>query len=457
MIDINLIPRLCEELNAELAGGRIEKIQQPAKDIILLVIRKDGSNRKLLISSYAGSHRIHITQNSYENPPEPPMFCMLLRKHLLGAEVFSIFQVNNDRIISLELRRLDDIGRSSNYQLVVEMLSKSPNVILVGEDGLIIDCIHRRDFDENLYRRVFPGMIYHIPQKKGCFEVKECIIEGSISQYLDDFYSKKEQEDLYRRKCKEVRLAVNSSIKRISRKLTYQREELLECARRDSYKHKADLITANIYRISKGDNVLICEDFYAEGCPTVQISLDPMKTPQNNAAKLYKEYNKLKTAEDYLIKFIDLAENQLDYLYSTLDFLDRARSDADISDIREELTEAGFLKKKGNRKKEKAQGPLMVGNFLVGRNNRQNDELTFRTARKSDLWFHAKGYHGSHVIFRGEEPTEEDIRQGCELAAKYSEAKGHCTVDFCLVKYVKKPSGAFPGKVIYSNYQTRIV
>ena len=454
-IDINLISALAEELNNELAGGRIEKIQQPAKDIVILTVNR----KKVLISCRGNYSRIHLTSESFEMPLEPPMFCMLLRKHISGAVIESICQLNNDRVIEIALNNYDSIGRALHEKLIVELIPKSSNIVLCDNDYMIIDCIKRKDFDSDMYRRVFPGNLYRLPAKKAVFESCDNItLEGSISGTLDSYFSSLEKHEIIKQKSRDARTKINSSIKRIERKLAQQRIELQDTFNRDEIKKKADLITANIYRIKKGDESIACEDYFKNYEPVI-IELDPLISPQNNAAKLYKQYNKKKKAQEYLTQLIEKGEAQLEYLYSTLDQLSRASSEKDIKDITDELTDEGFIKSKTqkNKKKDRPQMPIEDGKLLIGRNNRQNDELTFKIADRNFWWFHVKDYHGSHVILREQNPTEEEILQACIAAKNYSEAQGKCAVDYCQVKYVKKPPGALPGKVIYTNYKTKLV
>ena len=468
MIDSKLVSKLNIELGECLTGRRIDKIQQPAKDLLVFSIRGRGENMKLLLSAVAGSARVHLTECSYETPKEAPMFCMLLRKHIQGAEIVSVSQPGEDRLLAFELSNFDEIGRSAAYTLYVEMMPSSSNIILVGEDGIIIDCIRRRDYDAAMYRRVFPGMIYRLPQKPEGFKPKESAeaeYSGSVSEYLDNYYSEKERRELAQRSSKELRTSINSAVKRTKRKLEARRNELYATENREDYRRKADLIVANIYRIKKGDKSLSCEDFYADNSQ-LTIELDPLKSPQDNAAKLYREYNRKKTAAEHLSKLIGEAEMQLDYLESAASELERAYTASDINEIRQELISTGYIRAKktqGKPKKEKAAAPIAYKyegyDILVGRNNLQNDELTFKTANRNDIWLHAKDAHGSHVILRcaPAEPGEDIILYAATLAAQHSQAKGMCAVDYTKVRYVKKRPGGMPGQVIYTDYKTLII
>lgn len=471
MLNAGFISILCEELKEALVGARIDKIRQPAKDVVLLDFRSRSIAQRLLLSASPGKARAHLTEMSYENPSEPTLFCTLLRKHLSGAVLTDIAQPGGDRVLSFTFSAFDDLGRETPETLVVEMIPGKTNIILIGSDGLIVDCAYHRDYEADLYRRLSPGMIYRFPLQpegfiqpagEGAFHSKAF---STLSAFLDAYYSVQEKEEVYRRRSKELRTALSSAEKRIRKKIGAQKIELQHTAGRDEIRKQADLITANIYRLKRGDEALICEDYYAPGCPHITISLDPLLTPQANAAKLYKQYNKLKTAESYLTSLIAKGEAQLDYIASVREELDRAASDRDIADIRGELISAGVLRdrRRKSAKKEAPQKPLAMCtedgfDVLAGRNNIQNDELTFRVAHKNDLWFHVKAIHGSHVILRcgNAMPSARAVEQAAAFAVKNSRGRDseNVPVDYTRVRYVKKPAGALPGKVIYTDYET---
>lgn len=557
-LDAVLLSAVTRELEDKLAGGRIDKVQMPERDALLLSVRGQHENLRLLISANVGSARIHLTRASFENPAEPPMFCMLMRKHLTGARIVSVTQPEGERMAVLELDTRDELGVEMKKKLVAELMGRSANIILVGPDGNIIDCVRRMDFGGDAERRLLPGMIYRLPpkQKKTAFfacgsaerarlwrlsdsaapaekrlmdtfsglsplvcrelayrcygaednmpEAMDALgesvsagdfipwlltkngepfdysfmrisqygrtVEGetcpSFSELLDEFYAKKDKAESLRRKGRDLSHTVRTARDRTARKLDARRQELLKTAGREELRRKADLITANMYRMKKGDGTLLCEDFYADGSPETEIGLDPLKTPQQNAAALYREYNKLKTAESCLGELIGENEKQLYYLNSVLDEIERAESDKDLADIRRELNTAGVIKKQqrgGKQDKSKPQGPLRFVSsdgleILVGRSNAMNDELTLRTARRTDYWLHTQKIHGSHVIIRcdGEMPPERTIGEAAGLAIYYSQARssGKAAVDYCMARFVKKPSGALPGFVIYTDYKT---
>lgn len=288
---------------------------------------------------------------------------------------------------------------------------------------------------------------------------------GSFSDLLDEFYSGRERAERMRRVSHDTTKTVKTLRDRQARKLSQQRAELARTADREELRKRGDLITANLWRAEKGARKLVCEDYYAEGCPTVEIALDPMKTPQQNAAAAYKEYKKAAAAEQHLTKLIAEGEAMLDYLESTLDSLSRVSSEKEVAEIRRELTAAGVLRapKGGKERKIKPLGPMRCVSstgyeILIGRSNAQNDELTLKTARRTDIWLHVQKVHGSHVIIRAEDtrPDDRTIEEAASLAAYFSQAResGKVPVDYTMVRNVKKPSGALPGKVIYTNYET---
>ena len=556
-LDAITLTALCRELREKLEGAKIDKVQQPERDMLVLSLRGKGGNQRLLIAAGAGNARVHITGESMENPAEPPMFCMLLRKHLVGARIASLEQPDHERMLVLSLDTRDEMGDVSRKNLVVEMIGRSSNVILVGADGRIIDCMRRMDFAGDSLRRLLPGMIYRLPPKQDkadffdsdeesrrqlirkadgevpadkwlldsfsglspllCREMAfrcggsldtlpeqldalhEIISSGEFTPYmlsegdkprdfsfmpirqygermkgecfesfsalLDAFYARRDRAERQRRRSHELIRSVRTIRDRLVRKLAGQSEELRRTAGRDEIRKNAELITANMYRLKKGDRELTCEDYYEPDCPLVKIALDPLKTPQQNAAAMYKEYNKLKAAEEHLTVLIEQGEKQLDYLNSVLDELARAETEKDVSDIRRELLETGYIRKAKSAKPEriKAQAPMRFVSddgleILVGRSNTQNDELTTKLARRTDYWLHTQKVHGSHVIIRcdGLEPPERTVEQAASLAVYYSQGRdgGKVPVDYTMVRFVRKPSGAMPGMVIYTDYKT---
>ena len=484
-LDTATVSALTEELSARLTDGRIEKIQQPEKDLLLLTIRAEGENRKLLIRAAGPNARIHLTEQSFENPKEAPMFCMLLRKYLTGARIRSVEQPNGDRLIAFRLESRNELGDSAELGLITELMGRAANVVLVGADGRIVDCLRRIPLSEHGTRALLPGLRYELPPIPEGFDQKnpagdeketralktpntEC---RSISELLDSRYGAMERQELQRRRAQELVKSVRRTRDRQQRKLAAQAEELRRTERLEDIRRQAELLQANLYRVRRGDRVLECENYYEEDLPLVTIPLDPTRTPQENLNARFREYRKLKGAKEHLTQLITDGEKQLEYLNSVLDELSRAGSTRELDEIRSELESTGWLKAQRSRnpKKRSAAKTMAPMRFespdgmeiLVGRNNLQNDELTTRQARRTDYWFHVQQLHGSHVILccEGLEPSPESIRAAAELAAYYSQARdsGRTAVDYTMVLNVKKPSGSLPGKVIYRNYRTMIV
>ncbi|MCR5664615.1 MAG: NFACT family protein [Oscillospiraceae bacterium] len=556
-LDAVFLRALTAELAQELEGARIDKIQQPERDLLLLSVRTGSANRKLLLAAGSGNARVHFTTMNLENPAEPPMFCMLLRKHLTGARIRSVTQPKNERMLVFSLDVRNEMGDSAERSLIVEMIGRSANVILVGQDGIIIDCLRRMDFAGDALRALQPGRIYRLPPAQNKLDLFELgadelrsLLEGadrsappdryllsqfaglsplicrelsfrsgeaydrlppqleafretveagdtapwllveegrardfsflpirqyglslenrrmeSFSALLDAVYAERDREESRRRHSRELLHSVRTLRDRLDRKLAVQREELARTAGRDELRKTAELITANLFRIRRGDRSLVCEDYYQPDCPEITIPLDPLKSPQQNAAALFKEYARLRAAEEHLRVLIGQGEAQLDYVESVLDQIERSESDGDLAELRRELEEAGLLRrqKQGRREKLRPTQPLRYRSddgteILVGRNNLQNDELTTKLGRRTDYWLHTQKVHGSHVLIRceGAEPSELTLRQAASLAVFHSRARdgGKTPVDAAMLRNVRKPAGALPGKVIYTDYRT---
>lgn len=568
-LDAVFLSGLTNELSAQITGARIDKIQQPERDLLLFGLRMQGGNGKLLLHGGVGSARVHLTAGSFENPSSPPMFCMLLRKHLSGARIRQVFQPPMERLLMLTLDCRDEMGSETEKTLIVEMMGRQSNVVLTDQDGIILDCMRRVDTSMSEIRPLLPGMRYRMPpvqtrpslldleqstlenilqeanpdtdvvsfllksfsglsplicreicfrafgtadehfaadssiQKEKLYTVLKqfsdlissgdlhpvllmenhqlkdfsfteitqyqsafvCEEQASFSVLLDEFYLRRDQLQAMRRRSQTLMRTVKNQRDRVARKLALQREDLLRSENRDQIRRHAELITANIYRIHKGDHVLRTEDYFEPNQPTVEIPLDPFKTPQQNAALLFKRYQKAKNAELHLKSLIETGDTELQYLDSVLDELTRAEGEQDLTAIRSELLETGYLRPEKTSKKQKSKpnAPYCYISdsgyeILVGRSNAQNDALTLHYARRTDIWLHVQKIHGSHVIIRANDSQPDDltISQAASLAVYYSQARdsGKTAVDYTMVRNVRKPAGALPGMVIYSSYQT---
>ncbi|MBQ8350149.1 MAG: NFACT family protein [Ruminococcus sp.] len=554
-----------------LIGSRVEKIHQPSREEIIISLRTKQGGKKLYISANAGSARIHITEKNVDNPQTPPMFCMLLRKHLGSGKLIGIRQDGLERILFLDFECVNELGDVVTVTLACEIMGRCSNLIIINHEGKVIDSIKRVDEDMSRERIVLPGMRYTLPPRNDrlnflkaepaeiistlentppaelskalirifegispilarewtffagrgvyinsdkiepnqlerlLFAIKrtreqlekgECFFsvvkdkEGqlrdfsfirltqfgtlmytkelsSASELLDYFYFERDRAARTKQRANDLfKLLVNLT-ERTSRRIAAQREELAECADKDYYKLCGDLISANMYRIQKGDSLLIAENFYDESCPEIEIKLDVRKTPLQNAQKYYGEYKKSVTAEEKLAVQIEKGEEELQYLDSVFDSLTRAVSENDIIQLRLELREQGYIKSGSSKvKPPKALPPIEYKSsdgftVLVGRNNHQNDQLSLKFAEKSDIWLHTQSITGSHVLILtdGETPPDRTIEEAAVIAAVNSRGRNSTLVpvDYCLAKFVKKPSGAKPGKVIFTNYQTAFV
>ena len=563
--DATFLAAVMDEIRSRTADARVDKIHQPSRDTVILQLKCREGREKLLFALNPTAPRLHLTSANPENPAEPPMFCMLLRKHLLGARLVEMSQIPMERCASFVFDCIDEMGDHVKKTLVAELMGRTCNLYLLSPEGRIIDCLRRVGLDESAKRAALPGLNYQMPEpitkqnpsewefedyvnllcKSGadvlsdrlmdelgglsplvCREatlfaagstdarVEGLDVEGTadklalffrehvhhpapyyyalpdgtpkqfafcpIRQYggcdraesfgalLDMYYTVRDRKDAMRQKSQAVRKTVTNLCQRIQRKLAAQEKELEATFDRERLRQLGDIVTANIHKIVKGKTVLVCEDFYDEQMKTIAIPISPILSPQQNAAKFYKDYARMKTAEKELTKQIALGEEELSYLKSVLEELNRAESEAELEEIRQELQSGGYMKaENGKRKMKQAKSKPMVFEstdgypIYVGRNNHQNDELTFKAARKDDIWCHASKVHGSHVIIScgGTMPPDDTITQACQLAAYYSESTGgrNIPVDVTPVRQVKKLSGAKPGMVIYHTYRTVIV
>ena len=563
-LDAICLQAVVEELRPQLLNLRIDKVQQPARDQVILLLR---GNKRLLLNAGANAPRIQLTETARDNPAEPPMFCMLLRKHLVGARVADITQPLLERLVRLELDITDDFGQPGRRTLVLEAMGRRSNLILLDGEGRIIDCMRRVDADMSAQRQVLPGLYYEPPASVGRLPITEESEEGfrqklaaanperqldaflldsyfgisplmarelafrtagasdarllelnetgrtnfwreiyqfsdaikenkftpimlkkegspeefacfpilqygglleperfdSFSALLDSFYEQRERQERVRQRGADLIRTATTARDRLRRKLAMQEKDYAATQDRDRLRICGDLITSNLYRMERGQSKLVCENFYDENCAETTIQLDPLLTPQQNAAKYYKRYTKAKTAEKYLREQMEFARRDAEYLESVLEEISHAETEQDFIDIRNELRDAGFLRKQGKKEIKRAAKPRgfrTTSGFrvLVGRNNRQNDQLTCKEADHRDLWFHTQKIHGSHVILctEGREVDDDTIVEVAKLAAYYSQAResGNVPVDYTMVKNVKKPAGARPGMVIYKTCRT---
>lgn len=551
--DGGFLHRITHELNIA-DDSHVDKIYQPSKDELVLLLRKKSFAKRLLICVKQGSARIQFTENKYENPATPPMFCMLIRKYLSAARLIKVTQPALERIAELTFSYTNEMGDIAEIRLIAEFIGSKTNILLVGADGKIIDCLRKSD-PETADRLLLPGAQYEYPQNQGklnpltadaeeicsaaiahggdsakallesidgfsplvCREaVYKSEVTGSlssalsdiltdlkeggtpvilmktdgtpydfsytdISQYsnefskqsfesyselLDAFYTARENSERLKRSASDIIKLVTNLRTRTERKLAIRLNDLKKCENRETLRIYGELLKANLYRLKNGAAFAEVENYYDEMKP-VRIPLNPALSPQKNADKYFKDYKKSYTAERTLTELTQKDEEELKYFDSVLDSISRCESISEISEIREELSLAGYIKQNGVKKKKSAVPEFKEYTseegykILVGKNNRQNDYLTTVLAAKNDLWFHVKNFPGSHVIVmcRGAEVSEATVMKAAALAAANSKAAGssRVPVDYTPVKFVKKPNGAKPGMVIYTTNKTVFV
>ena len=560
--DAYFMTAVLEEIRQRCLGARVDKIHQPSRDTLILHLRCREGREKLLFAANPTAPRLHLTENSPENPAEPPMFCMLLRKHLLGARLVEITQPEMERCAVFTFDCTDEMGFPVRKRLVAELMGRTCNLYLLAPDGRILDCLRRVGLDESAKRAALPGLNYIPPEPvtkqnpkamakedyvnllalPGADVLSDRLMDAlcglsplvcreaalfaagdtdarvtgldtdsvseklalffaehlnhpapyfyaqadgtpkqfafcPIRQYgdyrqaesfgalLDSYYTLRDKKDLIRQKSQGVRKTVNNLCQRLRRKLALQEKELEATHDRERLRQLGDILTANLSRVTKGQQCVLCQDFYDEDMKEIEIPLSPILSPQQNAAKFYKDYTRMKNAEKELTHQLALGTEELQYLESVLEELNRADTEAELEEIRQELQSGGYLRQEPGRKRMK-QGKLPPMRFestdgfpiYVGRNNRQNDELTFKLARKDDIWCHASKVHGSHVIIAcgGAAVPDDTVTQAAQLAAYYAETGGgqNIPVDVTRVKQVKKIPSGKPGMVIYHTYRT---
>lgn len=560
-LDGMMLHHVVNELKTEALGSRVYQIYQPNREEIIIVLRTQNGNKRLLLSSRANSPRVHFTDYAVENPATPPMLCMLMRKRLGGGKLIDIRQLGLDRVVFFDFECTNELGDKVKITIVVEIMGKYSNIIMTDETGVIIDALKRVDLTMSSKRMVLPNLKYEIPSPQDkanilltqadevaqkiliegqtkalnkailncvqgispivCREIEDSVGENkdlledrikelshtvlvskgtpvmlyhkgenkpfdisfininqygsmaetktfeSFSKLLDSFYIERDSADRMKVKSADLMRILNNLINRLSNKINNQRQELKVCADREQLRIKGDLLQANLYRIQRGAEFVIVENFYDENNGKLKITLNPAISPAQNAQKFYKDYNKAKTAQRMLTEQIKKAEQELIYLDSLKDLLSRVTTEKELSQIRLEFVEQGYIKgQKNNNKKPQQLPPLEYETsdgfkILVGRNNKQNDQLTLKTAKNKDMWFHTKNIPGSHtiVVTEGKEITDTAILEAAQIAAYHSKAREsyNVPVDYTYIKYVSKPNGAKPGMVIFVNNKTLYV
>lgn len=564
------IYKLTKELKEKLIGGRIDKVYQPEKDEMTLFVNNNKRNYIVEISADSNLPHITLTDTKKENPDQPPMFCMLMRKNLIGARIKDITQRGLERVIEISMDVRNELGDIVDRTLVIEIMGKHSNVILLNESSVIIDGIKRIPLSVSRVRQILPGLNFEylsshkmnildvdstsikehllngseMPIFKAIYmhfegfsplvaknicnqcnidfnlktqllndtelsgiatsleklanEIKEDKFSGNIYtdnttdkaidfhildiiEYQDPkygveivdsptmiinlFYLKKDRQNRISQKSSNLRKSVSQRLDRAKNKHSKLVNEQIQAENADIYKIYGELILANIYQIEKGMNEVAVINYYDENQSEIVIKLDVRLTASENSQKYYKKYNKLRNAQVEISKQIEETDEEIKYLDQVLTNIDNSTDQANLEEIRSELAEVGYLKKKFIKKQKKAQKISYLEytstdgfTILVGRNNKENDHLTLKLASNKDIWLHTKIIPGSHVIIRtlGEDVPEKTILEAASIAAFHSKAKlsSQVPVDYTIVKNVTKPNGAKPGMVIYSTNST---
>ncbi|HLS06737.1 MAG TPA: NFACT RNA binding domain-containing protein [Bacillota bacterium] len=542
------------ELKQLLIGGRITKIHQPTATELRLTIRQKGENFLLLLSAHPNYARFHLTDESLINPETPPMFCMHLRKYLLGGFIRDIKQDGLERIVTFTIQARDEIGDATLKHLTIELMGRHSNILLLDENKQqIIDCIKHISPSQNRYRTLLPGQMYKEPPPQNKlnpletdgdeflrqldfnagqldrqvvkhfsgispFLAKEIVARahlGELAQYkkhflniqsliqnheyeptiyhdkqredfhvvpitthqgeqqsftttqqmLDTFFSGKAARDRIKQQANDLQRLIKNELSKNKRKLNIHKKTIKRAKQADKYQRLGELLTAHLHLVKQGDPSIKAIDYYDPEQKEISIRLQEDLTPSENAQRYFTRYRKLKASEKIVTKEIQKTRMDIDYLERILQQVESARTE-DLADIREELREEGYLreqKRKQRRKIKKPQPELFIASdgteIYVGKNNRQNEYLTRRLAHRDDVWLHTKDIPGSHVVIRSADPSEKTLFEAAELAAYFSQAKHSASVpvDYTHVRHVKKPSGAKPGFVIYTEEKTLFV
>ena len=525
---------MVEELRRELVNGRIQKINQPFEQELVLQIRSNRQSHRLLLSAHPVFGRIQLTQTTFENPAQPSTFIMVLRKYLQGALIESIEQVENDRIVEMTVSNKNEIGDHIQATLIIEIMGKHSNILLVDKSShKILEVIKHVGFSQNSYRTLLPGSTYIAPpstvslnpftikdeklfeilqtqettaknlqslfqglgrdtanelesilvsEKLSTFrnffnqETKPCLTETSfspvpfanqvgepfanLSDLLDTYYKDKAERDRVKQQASELIRRVENELQKNRHKLKKQEKELLATDNAEEFRQKGELLTTFLHQVPNDQDQVILDNYYTN--QPITIALDKALTPNQNAQRYFKRYQKLKEAVKYLTDLIEETKATILYLESVETVLNQAGLE-EIAEIREELIQTGFIRRRQREKIQKRKKPEQYlasdGKTIiyVGRNNLQNEELTFKIARKGELWFHAKNIPGSHVVISGNlDPSDEVKTDAAELAAYFSQGRlsNLVQVDMIEIKKLNKPTGGKPGFVTYTGQKT---
>ncbi|MFV8827090.1 Rqc2 family fibronectin-binding protein [Alkalihalobacterium sp. APHAB7] len=547
---------ITRELQEKLETGRISRVFQPYKTELLLTIRAKGTNHSLLLSANPSFARAHLTTEKYDNPQEPPMFCMLLRKHLEGSFIEKIEQVDMERIITIDIKGKDELGDTTYKTLVIEIMGRHSNITLIDKESKrIIDSIKHITPSQSSVRTVLPGHTYEFPPGQGKtdpfsvdeegllrkldfnqgkldkqlleafsgispqvtkeivhraklsqqkaivsaffeviaplkanrFEPQMVVVNGkeafslfslthiqgdvryfsSVSQLLDRFFYGKGERDRVKQQAHDLERFLRNELSKNEKKIKKLEKTLVDAEKAQKYQRFGELLTVNLHIVKRGDKAVDVIDYYDEFWGTVTITLDPQKSPSDNAQNYFRKYNKAKKSVAVVEEQIEKAKQEIQYLDQLIQQMESA-SPKDVEEIREELVEEGYVRRrqKDSKKKKKPIKPQVESyvssagvEFFVGKNNKQNEFLTNRFARQDEIWLHTKDIPGSHVVIRHTNPDETTLTEAATVAAFYSKARqsSGVPVDYTKIRHVKKPNGSKPGFVIYDNQTTLYV
>lgn len=567
-LDGLMLSRIAEELHTTLQGGRVDKVTQPERDEIGMLIRAGGQNHRLLLSCSANHARVHLTKTNKKSMDPPPQLCMLLRKHLLGGRVMEVKQIGFDRILNIMIESMDELGDYSVKTLVIEIMGRHSNIILVGADGRIIDSARRITAEISRVREVLPHLPYALPPEQEKLDVRvadeqeivHALLRGenqtldkailgalsgvstqaarelsyrfmmdekaspdrwlrhvapiahdlkrffaalpdqaqpvifsqngqiadvtafvyqsrvrqdqeileNMSAALDTFYAQRDKNERIRQKSSATLHTLQTALERCEKKLAMQLEKQQEVADREQLRVYGELIMASVYAIEKGAKIARVTNYYEESMPQIEIPLDETLSPTQNAQKYFKRYAKAKAAAELLVGQIEQNEQEIRYLQGQLVNLESITEENELLEIRRELAGQGYIRREQGKNGRVQKIPPTKPDYFtapdgteifVGKNNIQNDALTL-SAFGEDIWLHTQNIPGSHVIIRmttGEQwPEDDTLILAARIAAKYSKARhsSQVPVDYTHRKFVKKPSGAKPGFVTYTQHYT---
>lgn len=556
-----------QELN-RLIGGKVDKIQQPERDTIILTIRAGGSNERLLLCAHPENGRVQLTELSYINPPEPPSFCMLLRKRLTGGRLLSIEQPHLDRVLIFSFEARDELGDTVTLQLVVELMGKYSNICFLNQNAQILDCVRHVSAGMSSVRILLPGVIYTPPPAQDKLNPLEAAEEDFIdalsargsahkllsarfsglspdcarqmtarwsgenelhvetlsetdrrsfarflyrlyqsfaagefrpvlvyNEYrdpvafyafepsyaedklasfptmgaaLDSYYAQRDLLERFRRRSASLQRTLQNHLERNYKKQAVFETALNQNEDLEALRLNGELLLAHAHQLKRGMQNAKLVNYYLDPPQETVVELDEKLSPQENAQRYFKRYQKGKAAKALAFEQLQKTQEETAYLEGQLDNLNKCVTDVELIEIREELVREGYIRPENSRLKTPKYAPSKPMRALssdgieifIGRNNQQNDALTLQFARGEDLWLHTKNIPGSHVIVRSEgEVPEATLKEAAMLAAYYSKARASASVpvDYCPRKYVKKPTGAKPGMVIYTTNRTLYV